>query len=74
MKDYLDVLYDKKRKPKSSYPEKLVNYLLSLGNILPGQKLLDVGIGDGTHAKLFKQKGLDASRLFKLSQWSCYFC
>jgi len=59
MKDYLDVLYDKKRKPKSSYPEKLVNYLLSLGNILPGQKLLDVGIGDGTHAKLFKQKGLD---------------
>lgn len=59
MKDYLDVVYDRRRIPKTDYPNRLVGYLLERFGIKPECKILDIGCGRGDFLGAFKNAGLD---------------
>jgi SAM-dependent methyltransferase len=63
MFDYLDVVYDKEKKPYTEYPSKLVSHLFDLLEMKQGQTILEPGVGRGEHLKLFKNLGLNASGL-----------
>jgi ubiquinone/menaquinone biosynthesis C-methylase UbiE len=59
MKDYIDVVYDEERTPKTDYPDKLIQYLSGRFSIRPGLKLLELGCGRGEFLKAFQNTGLD---------------
>jgi ubiquinone/menaquinone biosynthesis C-methylase UbiE len=66
MPDYLDVVYNSKIKPYTSYPHKLVSYLFHTIGMKEGMSLLEPGVGRGEHLRIFKDfgikvKGLDIS-------------
>ena len=59
MSDYLDVVYNREIKPLTTYPEKLVDYILENIGISDGAglTLIEPGVGCGDHLRLFKNKG-----------------
>ena len=59
MTDYLDIVYDKKLKPLTSYPEKLVSYIIDVCKLEVNceKTLLELGVGRGEHLRIFKSKG-----------------
>lgn len=59
MKDYVSVVYDEKRTPKTDYPDRFTRYLLGRFNIKPGFKLLEIGCGRGEFLESFQKAGLD---------------
>ena len=64
--DYVDIVYNEKDRPLTTYPGKLASYLFGRYKIKPGQKLLDVGCGRGEFLRGFidcgiKGFGLDGS-------------
>ena len=59
MSDYLNIVYDKKVRPYTEYPEKLMNYLFNTFQMKEGMTLLEPGCGRGEHLRLFKKLGLD---------------
>lgn len=59
MKDYVSIVYDDKRTPKTDYPSKFTRYLLNRFNIRPGAKLLEIGCGRGEFLDGFQKLGLD---------------
>jgi len=59
MSDYLDIVYNTKDRPLTSYPEKLVNYLFEAFKLKKDLKFLEPGCGRGEHLKHFKDLGLD---------------
>ena len=63
MKDYLDVVYNKDKKPYTSYPEKLIAHLFDENKMKKGQSLLEPGVGMGEHLRLFKEMGLEVTGL-----------
>jgi len=65
MADYLDIVYDKKSKPFTSYPEQLVSYLIDVCELgeASGQMLIEPGVGRGEHLKIFKNKGFKVKGL-----------
>jgi len=63
MKDYLDVVYSKEKKPLTSYPEKLISHLFTINKIKKGQSILEPGVGMGEHLRLFKKMGLKVTGL-----------
>lgn len=65
-KDYVSVIYDDKRTPRSEYPSRLASYLAKRFSLARGAKVLEVGCGRGDllkefHALGFDCRGLDAS-------------
>ena len=68
MADYLDVVYDKKSKPYTSYPKKLVSYLVQVVGLKEGMTLLEPGVGRGEHLRIFKELGLEVKGLDLSSQ------
>ncbi len=65
-KDYVDVAYDERILPFTSYPSKLVNYLVNHYSIKKNQSLLELGCGRGEFLKEFlsleiNSRGLDQS-------------
>jgi ubiquinone/menaquinone biosynthesis C-methylase UbiE len=58
MADYLNVVYDKKIKPITKYPGKLIDYLINRYNLKNGSKLLEPGFGRGEFLLEFKKKGM----------------
>ncbi|MDG1156230.1 MAG: class I SAM-dependent methyltransferase [Litorivicinaceae bacterium] len=59
MKDYLDIVYSRSDKPLTSYPEQLVDYILSQVGIKKnsGLSLLEPGVGVGDHLRIFRKRG-----------------
>lgn len=65
--DYVDIVYNEKDRPLTTYPDKLARYLTNRFHIESGQKLLDVGCGRGEFLRGFikcgiKGYGVDRSR------------
>ena len=58
-KNYLDVVYDQKEKPFTTYPKKLVSYLIRKFNIENNSKVLDVCCGRGEFINEFINLGLE---------------
>lgn len=58
-KDYISVIYNEKRTPKTSYPNKLANYLIRRFDIPPGASLLEIGCGRGDVLSAFHDAGLE---------------
>ena len=46
-RDYVDVVYNEKDRPLTTYPERLARYLSDRYGIKSGRKLLDIGCGRG---------------------------
>jgi SAM-dependent methyltransferase len=59
--DYLSVVYSEKSKPKSDYPSKLVNHLISKFEIKPGSRLLEAGCGTGNFLQCFGDQNIRVS-------------
>ncbi len=57
-KDYVSVVYDRNRAPKSNYPFKLASYLVSRFNMSRSSKLLEIGCGRGDFLEAFHDLGL----------------
>ena len=58
MADYLNIIYDQKSHPKTSYPEKLVKYLFNSFKMEKGQIFLEPGCGRGEFLNEFNKLGL----------------
>ena len=56
--NYLQTRYNYLRKPKSSYPLKLIQYLMIRFNIKKGMNILEIGSGRGEFLKEFKANGM----------------
>jgi ubiquinone/menaquinone biosynthesis C-methylase UbiE len=59
MKDYVEIVYNEKNKPKTNYPNLLANYLISRFTVQAGSKLLEIGCGRGEFLGAFQKAGLD---------------
>lgn len=57
--DYVSIVYDEKRKPKTYYPLELVSYLSNRFNIEKGSKLIEIGYGRGDFLDAFHQSGVE---------------
>lgn len=58
-KDYVSMVYDEKRTPKTDYPLKLAAYLFERFGMKRGEKLLELGCGRGEFLEAFQDLGLD---------------
>jgi 2-polyprenyl-3-methyl-5-hydroxy-6-metoxy-1,4-benzoquinol methylase len=59
--DYVSVVYDEKKRPKTAYPLQLADHLCRRFNLASGTHLLDTGCGRGDFLEAFHQKGLRVS-------------
>lgn len=57
MKDYVSVIYDETRTPRTSYPFQLTEYLASRFDIRKGSTLLEIGCGRGDFLCAFQSIG-----------------
>jgi len=69
MADYLNIIYDQKSHPKTSYPEKLVKYLFNSFKMQKGQIFLEPGCGRGEFLNEFNKLGLKCHGI-DLSQYA----
>jgi len=60
-RDYLSVVYDENKKPKTDYPFKMASYIAKRFNFKRGQKLLEIGCGRGEFLLGFQRLGLNCS-------------
>ena len=58
MKDYLSVVYNESRTPKTDYPYQLTAYLGKRYNIKEGSRILEIGFGRGEFLNAFHEMGL----------------
>ena len=59
MADYLNIVYDNKSHPETSYPEQLAKYLFNRFGMQSGQKLLEPGCGRGEFLNCFQKLGME---------------
>ena len=59
MNNYVSVVYDETRTPRTDYPFKLATYLAGRYGLRKGDKFLEIGYGRGEFLDSFKQLGLD---------------
>ncbi|MDG1900744.1 MAG: class I SAM-dependent methyltransferase [Bacteroidales bacterium] len=59
--NYLETRYDLSRRPKSEYPDKLIQYLMNRFSLRKGMKILEVGSGRGEFLYAFQKQGLICS-------------
>ena len=57
--DYVSVVYDEKRTPKTDYPLELASYLFTRFDMKEGAKLLEIGCGRGDFLEAFRELGVD---------------
>ena len=58
MSDYLDIVYNKKARPLTQYPAKLVKHLVERFDLRPGMTLVELGCGRGEFLEEFRKLGL----------------
>ena len=58
-KNYLSVVYDEKRTPKTDYPIRLASYLMQRFGLKKEERLLEIGCGRGDFLAGFSSVGLD---------------
>jgi len=58
-KDYISVVYDEKRTPKTDYPYRLAGYLMQRFDLKKGERLLEIGCGRGDFLTAFSAIGLN---------------
>jgi len=58
-RDYVDVVYDERDRPLTTYPAQLSRYLFDRYGIRPGQKFLDIGCGRGEFLRGFMDCGVE---------------
>ena len=56
--DYVDLIYNEKDRPLTTYPSRLSAYLVKKLKLKPKSKLLDIGCGRGEFLKGFIESGL----------------
>ncbi len=61
--DYVSVVYDEQRSPKTEYPAQLAKYLSERFELSPGERLLEIGCGRGDFLAAFERIGLKVSGL-----------
>src|SRR5258708_3335194 len=61
MNDYIQVVYDEKKRPKTGYPLELAKHLSERFRIRPGMTLLDAGCGRGDVLEAFTSLGIKVS-------------
>jgi len=71
-KNYVSVVYDENRTPRTDYPFKLASYLFDRFGFRKGEKILEIGCGRGEFLEAFKALGLDVSGI-DLSEQSANF-
>jgi SAM-dependent methyltransferase len=59
IQNYLNVVYDESRTPKTEYPACLAEHLFESYDLKPGQKFLEMGCGRGDFLLEFNRLGLD---------------
>lgn len=59
MSDYVAVVYDETRTPRTEYPFQMASYLFTRFHLQKGQKLLEIGCGRGEFLDAFQQLGMD---------------
>lgn len=57
--DYVSVIYDEKRTPKTEYPFKLASYLFNRFGMKAGMKLLEIGCGRGDFLDAFHKLNIE---------------
>ncbi len=57
---YLETIYNEKSAPFSTYPSKLIKYLIDKAGLKQNQKILELGCGRGDFIVEFKKNGLEA--------------
>lgn len=60
-KDYLSVVYDPQRTPRTDYPSKLARYIIERFRIVAGSHFLEVGCGRADFLDAFNEAGLVCS-------------
>ncbi|OGL48169.1 MAG: hypothetical protein A3H37_04400 [Candidatus Schekmanbacteria bacterium RIFCSPLOWO2_02_FULL_38_14] len=58
-KDYISIVYDKEKIPKTDYPFKLALHLINKFNLRKEDKLLEIGCGRGDFLEAFRHFGVD---------------
>jgi len=59
MSDYVAVVYDEARTPRTEYPFQMASYLFRRFHLRRGQKLLEIGCGRGEFLDAFQQLGMN---------------
>ena len=57
-KDYVSIVYDLERSPKTKYPKQLVEYLINRFDLQKNLKLVEIGCGRGDFLTEFQNAGL----------------
>lgn len=55
---YLKIVYSRKREPKTDYPSELIGYLIKRFRLKKGDKLLELGAGNGDFLEEYYKRGL----------------
>jgi SAM-dependent methyltransferase len=61
--DYVSIVYDEKRAPKTDYPKQLIKYLLKRFDLHDNTKLLELGCGRGDFLFEFQNFGFECKGL-----------
>jgi len=69
MPNYLDVVYNKEKRPYTDYPSQLCSHLAEEFGMKKGQRLLDIGCGRGDFTKGFKGSKNLRRKLQNVKTW-----
>jgi ubiquinone/menaquinone biosynthesis C-methylase UbiE len=72
MSDYVGVVYDEARTPRTEYPFQMASYLFTRFHLHKGQKLLEIGCGRGEFLNAFQQLGMSCYGVDLSEQGFCH--
>lgn len=72
-KNYIDVVYESSKKPFTTYPEKLIKFLVKKYNLKKNSKILEMGCGRGEFLNEFTKLGMNGFGI-DLSNFAKNYC